>query len=60
MAIKGVLREELDNSVRMQKRYEEELERLPVGSLVRKKIKGHYVDRSQDDPFHFCPQTPDS
>jgi len=41
MAIKGVLREELDNSIRMQKRYEEELEKLPVGSLVKKKIKGH-------------------
>ncbi|MBW1782224.1 MAG: hypothetical protein JRL30_15985 [Deltaproteobacteria bacterium] len=41
MAIKGVLREELDNSIRMQKRYEEELEKLPAGSLVKKKIKGH-------------------
>ena len=41
MTIKGVLREELDNSIRMQKRYEEELERLPAGSLVKKNIKGN-------------------
>jgi len=41
MAIKGVLREELDNSIRMKKKYEEELSNLPVGSLIRKKIKGH-------------------
>jgi len=41
MAIKGVLREELENSIRMQKNYEEELENLPVGSLIKKKIKGH-------------------
>ena len=41
MAIKGVLREELDNSIRMKKKYEEELSNLPVGSLIRKKINGH-------------------
>ena len=41
MAIKGVLREELDNSIRMKKKYEEELSNLPIGSLIRKKIKGH-------------------
>ncbi|MDB9823484.1 hypothetical protein OAC89_07285 [Deltaproteobacteria bacterium] len=41
MAIKGVLREELDNSIRMKKKYEEELSKLPVGSLIKKKIKGH-------------------
>jgi len=41
MAIKGVLREELDNSIRMQKRYEEELAKLPLGSLIKKRIKGH-------------------
>jgi hypothetical protein len=41
MAIKGVLREELENSIRMQKKYVEELEKLPVGSLIKKKIKGH-------------------
>jgi hypothetical protein len=31
----------LDNSIRMKKKYEEELSNLPVGSLIRKKIKGH-------------------
>ena len=41
MAIKGVLKEELENSIKMQKQYEEELQKLPVGSLIKKKIKGH-------------------
>jgi hypothetical protein len=41
MAIKGVLKEELDNSIRMKEKYEEELSRLPVGSLIKKKIRGH-------------------
>lgn len=38
--IKGVLKEELKNSLQMKKDYERELEKLPKGSLVRKKIKG--------------------
>ena len=41
MAIKGVLKEELDNSLRMKKRYEQELAKLPKGSLIKKNIKGH-------------------
>ncbi len=41
MAIKGVLKEELENSIKMQQKYEEELQKLPVGSLKKKKIKGH-------------------
>lgn len=41
MAIKGILKEELENSIRMRKRYEEELTKLPRGSLIKKKIKGH-------------------
>ena len=41
MAIKGVLKEELDNSLRMKKRYEQELAKLPKGSLVKKNIKGY-------------------
>lgn len=41
MAIKEVLREELANSLRMQERYEQELSKLPKGSLVRRRIKGH-------------------
>jgi hypothetical protein len=41
MSIKSVLREELENSLRMQKRYEEELARLPMGSLSKRIIKGN-------------------
>ena len=41
MAIKSVLREELQNSLRMQKKYERELAKLPRGSLVKRNIKGH-------------------
>ncbi len=37
--IKGVLREELANSLRMQGDYERELKKLPKGSLVKKRIK---------------------
>ena len=39
--IKGVLREELENSLRMKEDYERELAKLPEGSLIKKKIKGH-------------------
>jgi len=41
MAIKGVLKEELKNSLRLKKSYEKALAKLPKGSLVKKKIKGH-------------------
>jgi len=40
--IKGVLKEELENSLQMKKDYERELAKLPKGSLIKKKIKGHY------------------
>jgi len=39
--IKGVLSEELANSLQMKKGYERELSKLPKGSLIKKKIKGH-------------------
>jgi hypothetical protein len=39
--IKGVLAEELENSTRMKKNYEEALKKLPKGSLAIKKIRGH-------------------
>ena len=39
--IKSVLEEELANSLAMMKNYENELAKLPKGSLVKKKIKGH-------------------
>ena len=41
MSLKGILEEELDNAVRLKKRYQKELSALPKGSLIRKKIKGH-------------------
>jgi hypothetical protein len=40
-AIKNILREELENSLAMEASYRRELEKLPRGSLVRKKVKGH-------------------
>ncbi len=39
--IKGVLKEELKNSLQMKSHYERELAKLPQGSLVKKKIKDH-------------------
>lgn len=39
--IKSVLKEELANSLAMKKNYERELAKLPKGSLVKKRIKGH-------------------
>ena len=39
--IKGVLKEELQNSIRMEKDYKRELAKLPKGSLLKKNIKGH-------------------
>lgn len=41
MSIKSILNEELANSMRMEERYKEELMRLPRGSIVKRKIKGH-------------------
>ena len=39
--IKSVLKEELENSLRLKRRYEKELKKLPNGVLVCKVIKGH-------------------
>ena len=39
--IKGVLEEELKNSLRMQAEYEKALAGLPRGVLVQKFVKGH-------------------
>ncbi|MCX5705970.1 MAG: hypothetical protein NTZ92_07940 [Candidatus Omnitrophica bacterium] len=39
--IKGVLAEELENSLRMRGEYERALKDLPQGCLVLKKIRGH-------------------
>ena len=39
--IKGALAEELQNSFRMKKEYEEALRRLPQGCLAVRMIRGH-------------------
>lgn len=39
--IKGVLAEELENSLRMKKGYEDALRKLPEGCLSVKEIRGH-------------------
>lgn len=39
--IKGVLEDELKNSLRMQAEYEKALAALPRGVLVKKFVKGH-------------------
>ena len=39
--IKGVLEEELQNSLRMKKEYEQALKKLPQGCLAVRKIRGH-------------------
>lgn len=46
--IKGVLKEELQNSLRLKKRYEETILKYPAGSIVVKNINGrkyNYVAR---------------
>lgn len=42
--IVGVLKEELENSLGMKKRYEQEISRLPKGSVCRKKVKNWEYD----------------
>lgn len=39
--IKGVLAEELQNSLRMKKEYKQALRKLPKGCLAVRKIRGH-------------------
>ena len=39
--IKGVLKEEFENSLRMKKEYEKALNELPKGCIAEKKIRGH-------------------
>ncbi len=39
--IKGVLREELENSIRMKKGYEKALKLHPAGCFIQKQIRGH-------------------
>jgi hypothetical protein len=54
--IKSVLREELENSLQMKKDYERELAKLPKGSLIKKKIKGHeyyYLELREEGKVKF-------
>jgi hypothetical protein len=54
--IKGVLKEELNNSLAMKINYERELDKLPKGSLIKKKIKGHeyyYLVERKDGKVNF-------
>jgi hypothetical protein len=54
MVIKDILNEELRNSIRMKDRYENELSKLPVGSLVVRNIKGNkYAYRVYRDNGKF-------
>jgi len=39
--IKGVLKEELKNSLRIKRGYESAIKKLPKGSIVSKNIRGH-------------------
>lgn len=52
MAIREVLEEELENSLKLEARYSRELVKLPKGSIVRKKVKGreyYYLVFRDDD-----------
>jgi len=40
--IKGVLKEELSNSLQMKEGYEKAISKLPKGSLLKKEIRGHH------------------
>lgn len=44
MAIREILEEELENSLRMERNYSRAIARIPKGSLVRKRIgRGEYL-----------------
>lgn len=54
--IKDVLKEELENSLRMKENYERELAKLPKGSLIKKKVKGHiyfYLVKRENGEVRF-------
>jgi hypothetical protein len=54
--IKGVLGEELGNSLRQEAAFRKALEALPQGALVKKKIKGHsyfYLIRRENGKVRF-------
>ena len=54
--IKGVLEEELENSLRQEKAYIKALEKIPAGSLVKKRIKDrdyYYMVMRQEGKVKF-------
>jgi len=54
--IKGVLREELKNSLRMSKEYESALKKLPKGCLAMREIRGHkyyYLVKREDGKVRY-------
>jgi hypothetical protein len=54
--IKGVLHEELQNSLRMKKAYEKELRELPQGALSVKEIRGNeyaYIAKRKGGKVQF-------
>jgi hypothetical protein len=56
MAIKELLKEELDNSLRMEQDYQRELAKLPRGSIVKKLIGGRiyfYLAYREKDRVRF-------
>lgn len=56
MAIREILQEELENSLRMERNYLRAIARLPRGSLVRKRIGGGvylYLARRAGDRVEF-------
>ena len=57
MSIKSVLREELENSLQLEKNYVREIAALPRGSLVRRVIKGRpYYYLIYREHGRFCAQ----
>jgi hypothetical protein len=54
--IKGALAEELANSLRMKREYEEALKKLPRGCLAVRKIRGHkyyYLVKRKDSKVKY-------
>lgn len=54
--IKGVLNDELKNSLRMKKEYEKALRKLPGGCLAVRKIHGHkyyYLVRRENQKVRY-------
>lgn len=54
--IKGVLAEELENSLRLEKEYRHAIDKLPKGCLSLKRIKGHeyyYLVERKNGKLHY-------